>query len=91
MEWQIDVSTQALRTLVKLRIQAIRDILQFLFKLRGMDDPRQLGKALKGGRLGSYWRYRVGDYRLIADIQDAKITVVIVHIGKRDEVYKDKS
>ena len=91
MGYQIEISSGALKALGKMKIKTVRDILDYLVKLKKLDDPRQLGTALQGGRLGNYWRYRVGDYRIIADIQDEKITVVVVRIGKRDEVYKDKS
>lgn len=50
-------------------------------------NPRSNGKALKGN-LKDYWRYRVGEYRIIADIQDKNITIVIVNVGHRREVYK---
>ena len=51
------------------------------------EDPREVGKALVGAKLGSYWRYRVGDYRLICDIQDNVLRVVVVQVGNRSEVY----
>ncbi|AGA70619.1 cytotoxic translational repressor of toxin-antitoxin stability system [Desulfitobacterium dichloroeliminans LMG P-21439] len=55
--------------------------------LEGCENPRLHGKALKGN-LDSRWSYRVGDYRLLAEIQDSKITLLIVSIGHRREVYK---
>jgi mRNA interferase RelE/StbE len=51
-------------------------------------DPRSIGEALTGSTLGSYWKYRVGDYRIIADIQDARICVQVVRVGNRREVYR---
>jgi mRNA interferase RelE/StbE len=53
-----------------------------------LDNPRSLGEALQGARLGGLWRYRVGDYRVLVEIQDAKITVLVVGIGHRGEVYR---
>ncbi len=50
-------------------------------------DPRELGKALKGP-LGDLWRYRVGDYRILCDIQDGILTVLVLQIGNRREVYR---
>jgi len=51
------------------------------------EDPRQSGKALKGP-LGDLWRYRVGDFRILCDIQDGKLTVLVLQIGNRREVYR---
>jgi mRNA interferase RelE/StbE len=51
------------------------------------EDPRQSGKALKGP-LGDLWRYRVGDFRILRDIQDGKLTVLVLQIGNRREVYR---
>ena len=51
------------------------------------EDPRQSGKALKGP-LGDLWRYRVGDFRILCDIQDGKLTVLVLQIGNRREGYR---
>ncbi len=51
------------------------------------DDPRELGMALKGS-LGDLWRYRVGDFRILCDIQDRKVTILVLQIGNRREVYR---
>ena len=52
-------------------------------------NPRASGKALTGSKLGNFWRWRVGDYRIIApDIQDRTVTVLVVRIGHRREVYR---
>ena len=55
--------------------------------LVGCENPRRRGKPLEG-RLSNYWRYRVGDYRLIADIQDDKIIILTVNVDKRNDIYK---
>lgn len=55
--------------------------------LSGCENPRAQGKALTGDKSG-YWRYRVGVYRIIAEIQDDKIVISIVHVGHRKEIYK---
>ena len=52
-----------------------------------VDDPRTLGKNLVGPKLGDYWRYRVGDIRVICNIQDGKMCVLLIQIGNRREVY----
>lgn len=51
------------------------------------DDPRSLGKALSGP-LGDLWRYRIGDCRIICDIQDGVLIVLVLQIGKRRDVYR---
>jgi mRNA interferase RelE/StbE len=53
-----------------------------------LDDPRSLGEALKGSKLGNFWKYRVGDYRIIADIQDQLLCVYVVQVGDRKQVYR---
>jgi mRNA interferase RelE/StbE len=51
------------------------------------DDPRILGKALKGP-LGEFWCYRIGDYRLVCEIRDGVLTILVLRIGNRREVYR---
>ena len=53
-----------------------------------LDDPRALGKNLVGPKLGAYWRYRVGDIRVICSIQDGEMCVLVIEIGNRREVYR---
>jgi mRNA interferase RelE/StbE len=73
---------------MKLDRSAQRSIQQFLReKLRSTGDPRQWGKALQGEKRG-LWRYRIGDYRLICDIQDERITVLVLELGHRKDVYR---
>lgn len=55
--------------------------------LEGCENPRRRGKPLEG-KLSGYWRYRVGDYRLIADIQDDKVIILVVNVDKRNDIYK---
>jgi mRNA interferase RelE/StbE len=55
--------------------------------IENYDNPRAWGKALEG-QLGTLWRYRVGNYRIIADIRDGKFTVLIVKVGKRGQIYE---
>ena len=56
-------------------------------RIASSDDPRSLGKALKGP-LGDLWRYRVGDYRILCDIQYSVLTILVLQIGNRREVYR---
>jgi mRNA interferase RelE/StbE len=89
MAWQIDFDPAAVRELDKLDQQVARRILAFLKdRLSPLDDPRSLGQALKGSRLGTFWKYRVGDCRIIAAIEDQNITILVVRIGNRDTIYR---
>lgn len=89
MAWKIELSSQAQKDLDQLDPQIARRILKFLSeRVARLDDPRAIGEALKGSRLGEFWKYRVGDYRLIASIADGRLTVLIVRIGNRREVYR---
>ncbi len=57
-------------------------------RVASIDDPRTLGKSLNGPKLGVYWRYRVGDMRIICSIQDGEMRVLVIEIGNRREVYR---
>lgn len=73
----------------KLDKQAARRILDFLDgRIAGQHNPRDTGKALTGNALGVYWRYRVGDFRIICDIRDGELCVLVIQIGNRREVYR---
>jgi mRNA-degrading endonuclease RelE of RelBE toxin-antitoxin system len=56
--------------------------------IRPLDDPRSIGAALAGSRLGDFWKYRVGDYRIIASIENDILTVLVVSVGHRRLVYR---
>lgn len=89
MVWKIKLSTLANKNLDQLDPQIARRILKFLNeRVAKLDDPRSIGDALQGEKLGAYWKYRVGDYRIIGDIQDEEIRIIIVKIGSRREVYR---
>jgi mRNA interferase RelE/StbE len=86
--WTIDYTESAQRQLRKLDKQVGRRIVDFMEeRVAPLNDPRSTGKALTGAVFGSYWRYRVGDYRLICDIQDSKLCVLVIEVGNRKEVY----
>lgn len=53
-----------------------------------LDDPRSIGEALSGAKLGQYWKYRVGDWRIVCDIQDQRIVVRVLRVGNRKEIYR---
>ena len=89
MAWTIELDHAAVRDLRKLDRQTARRILAFLHGRVGvLDDPRSIGEALKGSRLGEFWKYRVGDYRVIARVEDSAVRVLVVRIGNRRHVYR---
>lgn len=89
MTWKIELDRAAERELDKLDVQSAKHILNFLFdRVAPLEDPRSMGEALKGERLGNYWKYRLGDYRLISHIDDSRVLILIVKIGNRREVYR---
>lgn len=89
MVWKVELDPAVERELDKLDPQDARRILVFLFeRVARLDDPRSLGEALKGSKLGDFWKYRVGDYRLISSIEDQVMRVLVVRVGHRREVYR---
>ncbi len=89
MAWQIEFDPEAVRDLKKLDRQVQLRILDFLqTRLLAMSNPRELGEPLSGSTLGNYWKYRVGDWRLICDIKDETIVVRVLRVGNRRDVYR---
>jgi mRNA interferase RelE/StbE len=85
----INYSDSAQKKLKKLDKQVARRIVDFLDeRIATLDDPRSTGKALTGSILGEYWRYRVGEYRIICSIQDSELCILVVDLGNRKLVYK---
>jgi len=87
LAWTIEFDRKAKKEFEKLGKPIQKQIDKFLLKLMKSAHPRHLGQALKGG-LQSFWRYRVGDYRLICSIEDKTVTVVVLRVNHRREVYK---
>ena len=88
MAWVIDYTDTAKNQLRKLDKQTAKRIVDFMDeRVAGLNDPRSTGKALTGP-LGGLWRYRVGDCRVICEIQDEAITILVIRIGHRREVYR---
>ncbi len=88
MTWTIEYTASARTQLRKLDKQRARRIVDYMNeRVAGLEDPRNLGKALTGP-LGELWRYRVGDCRVICDIQDDVLRVLVVRVGSRDKVYR---
>ena len=91
MAWKVELSPEAEEDLAKLNRQVARRILAFLCdRLAKLENPRSIGEALKGPKLGKFWKYRVGDYRIIASIEDGAVRILVVRIGNRRNVYKQR-
>jgi mRNA interferase RelE/StbE len=88
LAWRIDYTETARKQLRKIDKQIARCILDFMDTRGAEGDPRGTGKALKGPMVGTYWRYRVGDYRIICDIQDGAVCILVIEIGNRRDVYR---
>ncbi len=87
MAWTIDYTDTAKSQLRKLDKNTARRIMDYMDERVAPSDPRRLGQALTGP-LGGLWRYRVGDCRIVCDIQDEAIRVLVVRIGQRDRIYR---
>ena len=89
MAWRIEYDAGAERDLAKLDKQIARRMIRFLGqRVAKLRDPRSIGAALRGSKLGEFWKYRVGDYRIIAEIQDKVLCIYVVAIGDRKEIYR---
>ena len=89
MVWQIDFDPDALKDLRKIDTTIQARLIGFLkLRVSTLENPRSIGEALSGNKLGAYWKYRVGDWRIICDIQDQRIVVRVLRIGNRREVYR---
>ena len=87
MTWVIEFDNKAKKELAALSEGAARRITAFLHE-RVLDGPRSVGESLKGSRLGSLWKYRVGDNRIIASIEDSALRILVVRVGNRKNVYQ---
>lgn len=86
--WRVEFDRAAVRDLRKLGVDAERRVLRYLReRIAGSDDPRRFGHALTADRKG-LWRYRIGDYRVVAAIEDDRFVVLVVTVGHRREVYR---
>ena len=89
MAWQIKFDDASKKDLAKLDKQIAKRITEFLReRVAVLEDPRSIGEALKGSKLGEFWKYRVGDYRIISTIEDGALCILVVKIGNRREVYR---
>lgn len=89
MAWAVEFDPDAVKDLQKLDKQVQARMVEFLReRLARLDNPRELGEALAGSKLGNYWKYRVGDWRIICDLQDKRIVVRVLRVGNRRGVYR---
>ena len=90
MAWKIEYSGRALKSLKKLDRSVAQRVVGFMKqRVAVLNDPRILGKPLKG-ELGTFWRYRVGDYRLLCNIDDDRLVVLVAIVGHRRQIYSMK-
>ena len=88
MIYHVEYLKSVLKTLEKMDKYTKRILYEWIDKnLEGCQDPRVHGKPLSANRTGQ-WRYRVGDYRIIANIQDNKLVILVIAVGHRREIYK---
>jgi mRNA interferase RelE/StbE len=89
MAWRVELADSAAKQLRKLDPQIAKRVLTFLRdRVALLDDPRSIGEALRGKELGDFWKYRVGDWRIIADLDDGVMLITVVRIGNRREIYR---
>jgi mRNA interferase RelE/StbE len=89
MIWRVELERKARHDLDRLDPQIARRILGFLFdRVALLEDPRSIGEALKGSEFGEFWKYCVGDWRIIARLEDEQVRILVVRIGNRREVYR---
>ena len=88
MSWTVELTPDAARTLCKIDPQISRRIRKVLAAIESLEDPRVRGKALTGPLRG-LWRYRVGDYRIVCDLVDSQLVVLVIDIDHRSSIYED--
>jgi mRNA interferase RelE/StbE len=89
MAWRIEYDAGAEKDLSKLDRQVAQRIVKFLGqRVAKLDDPRSIGEALKGSKLGEFWKYRVGNFCIVAQIQDKVLRIFVITIGDRKQVYR---
>lgn len=86
MAWKVEFDPAAVKQLAKLDKPVQRRIIAFL-ESRAAANPREHGAGMTGPLTG-YWKYRIGDYRAVADLQDGRLVILVVVVGHRREVYR---
>ena len=89
MAWKVEFDPATVRDIDRLDKPVARRILSFLYeRVAPLDDPRSIGQALQGSKFGEFWKYRVGDYRIISSIENGALRILVVRIGNRREEYR---
>ena len=89
MGFEIEFDPDALKDLKQLDKPIQQRLIGFLkVRIAPLKNPRQIGEALTGATLGNYWKYRVGDWRIICDIQGKRLVVRVLRIGNRRDIYR---
>ena len=89
MGWTVSLTPAANKQLDSLDQPIRKRIVDFLYgRLAKLDEPRSIGHSLQGSQLGQFWRYRVGDYRILAKIEDDQLVILVVELGHRREIYR---
>lgn len=86
MNWTIKFTAKADKNFAKLEKTMQKRVIAKLEEISKLENPRNIGKALTGN-LAGLWRYRVGDYRLVCDIRNSEIVIVVVDVNHRSKVY----
>ncbi len=88
MNWDYSFTEEAGKEFRKLDRYIQKEIIRYFdSRIAGKDDPRRFGKALRGD-LAGIWRYRVGDYRVLCQIKDSQLLVLVISVGHRKNVYE---
>ena len=89
MAWRIEYAESVQKAIRRLDRQIRQRLREFLeVRLSPMDNPRQLGAAVQGTRYRNLWRYRVGNYRVIAEIDDERVCILVVRVAHRRDAYR---
>lgn len=89
MAWRIEVDKDVQRLMRKLDKQIAKRIVAKLHEISQLEDPRSMGKGLTENKSG-LWRYRVGDYRIVVDIEDDVLVILVVDVDHRSRVYRTR-
>ncbi|MGB7981549.1 MAG: type II toxin-antitoxin system RelE/ParE family toxin [Candidatus Nanopelagicales bacterium] len=84
--WALETSSQFDKAARKLDPQVLRRVKAYLDEVCELDDPRSRGKGLTGD-LAGYWRYRIGDYRVLVEVRDDDLIIIAITLGHRSEIY----
>ena len=89
MAWRIEIDKGVQHSMKKLDRNVAKRIIAKLREISQLEDPRSTGKAL-AGNLAGLWRYRVGDYRIVCDIEDEVLLILVIDVAHRSKVYKHR-